>query len=231
MSIHIDGNEYDTGTRYNGTWNFTKSIQGNFQLVYQDFSLGDIPWCYSGCDTFEMQDPNNLPAVTTITFPEISSTDSTSIRAWFTTAFNTAGWVTVSSSSYDSATNQYTFNLSAQILARYDPAYSTIAYVFNWVSASPLSGNPTNQLVIDGKYFTNDPKYLYVFSSQIKSKLDTSNFNRPSFIISTQDNFVSGQDIFVKTATQTLNLGIYRVNVPIAAVPLDNEFDMIFTPI
>jgi len=231
--INISSNDVATGVKYNGTYNLSRSVQGTYVLTYQNFTLGDIPWVYTGCNTLFLENYNNLGQQSTITFPEMSDDDEISVRAWFTTGVATTGWVTVSSSSYDADTNIYTFIFSGPVLIRYDPDDSSIGYVFNWVYADPLPpGNPIeNTLQIDGRYIRNDPKILEIHSADISSEAYNVNGDNPAFFISTNDNIINNQQIEFASPKSSCNLKIYRPANHGGTVPITNNFELIFKPL
>lgn len=231
--IHLSSLDVATGSRYNGTYTFDKSIIGSFKMIYQYFSnFDDVPWCYEGCNTLFLENFNDFEQQTTIEFPQITDDDEASVRAWFAAGIATTGWVTISSSSYDSATNIYTFIFSGPILIRTAVEDSSIGYVFNWIYADPLApiNEPNNDTIhIDGKYINKNPRILELQCPQVQSEAVNAHGDSPTLFISTKESFAV-QEIEVLSEVSSLSLTLHRPNNP-AILPVTEHFDLILKPI
>lgn len=230
--LHLSSHDVASGPKYNGTYNFTKSIFGNFSMIYQYLSnFGNVPWVYEGCNSFYIVNNADYEQFTIVEFPEMVNDDSASVIAWFTAGIATTGWVTVTSGSYDASLNQYTFEFSIEVLIRYAVEDSTIAYVFNWVYADPITPLPTTSLTIDARYINNSPRILELHCEQIQSQAINANGDKPTLFLSTQDSFISNQEIQVNIEVTSLTIQIYRPSNHGAPLPITDDFELIFKPI
>lgn len=253
MSIYINSNDVYSGTSYDGRFYFSRTFSGQF--VLQDYNLNNLisNWCNSTNNILYCYPSfnNSLPAVR-VSFANINSSNPEDIKNWFETAFQQlinawAGLTCAVTYNYNTDIYTITFNhsvffgilLPSEIELPEDPDEigSTIAELFNWSPNGsgllPNSGNtaldPHSVFHISGINF-GTPHYLEVKCPQITSKFYTSKTSNPSFILSTRDDKILGQKIYIPAPVNYLDLKVYKSGYYNSTYNLNNEYDIIFKP-
>lgn len=240
MSIYINSNDVSSGVAYNGSYTLHRQVFGNYILQDYNFDATISNWCNSTNNQLLITDPNNilLPAVNVI-FANISSGSTGDIISWFNTAFaqlNDNGYSITFSTTYNSALDRYTTTFSRELaVSYYGPGESTgpdmestIAPLFDWTpnGTGVIFDQPFTEFVVSGKNF-GIPHFLEVICPQIRSRLYTSTLTNPSFIITTSDQKVTGQQLYIPIPTSTLNLHITKAGYESSTYSLINKFSLI----
>jgi hypothetical protein len=244
MSVYINSDDVYSGTSYNGRYNLSRQLFGQYTLQDYDFNSTISNWCNSTNNQLLVTDPNNigLPAVNVI-FGNISSGATGDIISWFETAFsqlNDNGYSITFNTTYNASLDRYTTTFARELaVSYYGPGESTgpdmestIAPLFDWTPNGDgvLFTQPFTEFVISGKNF-GIPHFLEVICPQMRSRLYTSTATNPSFIISTSDHKVTGQSISIPIPTNYLDLQITKAGYENTTYTLINNFSLIFKPI
>lgn len=229
MSIHVCSDDVSDGSLYDGSYTMTKTLQGYYKLVYIHLDTDPIPWVWSGCNTLHIVNNADLDEESIISFPTSSNSTPANVITWFCDGIATSGWVTATGA-YDEITRMYRFDFSTTILIQYDYTASSIAFVFDWFYHNDTFLNPTDHIYIRDRYIDNRPKFLEVYSDQITSETFCSRGDNPGFLISTTDQYIDNQQIFIPSPVSTLDISFYRPGNYFTPVPITNKYDLIFAP-
>lgn len=253
MSVYINSNDVASGTSTNGRYDFGRQISGNF--IIQDYNFENVinNWCDSSNNslyvypTFDVG--NTLGGGRTITFANLNSSSSGDLIQWFSDAFNqlVTYWAAKNFQyliSYNIDTDKYTITFSSStgsgvVAVGYllpseipfpgDPATgSTIASLFGWTPDGDgvLFDVPGNEMIIPGINF-GIPRVLEVDCPQMRNKMYTSKNYNPSFLLTTTDQKIYGQKIYIPTPTTYLDLKVYKVGYRDTTYSLLNNFSVI----
>ena len=151
MSIHICSQDLHTGKLSNGTWTFSKTLQGDYVVSYQHMEVADIPWVFPGCNELYIVNAAIPSQNSTVSFPTSYDSSSSAVQTWFTNAINATGWLSVLSSSYDPIANRYSFLFDKLVSVYTSQEVSSIAPVFDWVYNAPIHSNPITYFTISAK--------------------------------------------------------------------------------
>lgn len=231
MSIHLCSQDIHEGNIYDGTWTFNKNLTGSYQIDYQHMIPSNIPWVYPGCNELYIVNAAIPSQNGTVSFPTSYDDDSDAVQLWFINAVDDLGWVAILGSSYDAATNRYSFEFDKLVNIYTSPDQSSIAPVFDWVYNTPLHTNPVTSFTFSGKYINSLPNILEVHSSSIESEVINANGDNPAFFIATNGLTIQNQQVNILNNTNELDLQLYRPNNHSSPINIYSHYDVILRPI
>lgn len=240
MSIHIDSEDYTTGSRYNGVWTFSRDLYGVYTVISQSFEVQDIPWVWEAVDQmrftiegvpisfalFVPADINVILAYTTKA--EVASYMQTRINYVAANENPTAPeWsVTVT---YNATTDnfQLTFICADTVDVAVDWEHSTCRGIFGAQNVNATFGYIHT---FTAGFVRLDPKYVYLSIAEARSRfLTTQNFS-PNLILSTYDTELTGQKVQFEASSVSLTMKTYLVNICYEPVPLTAGWELVLIP-
>ena len=236
MSIHIDSEDYITGSRTDGTWNFNKSLKGTYKVVSQTLEVQTMPWIWTGITNLYLQQDFFVKEFDIILPEDLAtysySSDKTAIATYFQTRFNYIGGNTPGLDfsctwTYDSSTEL--FNVVFNNSVKFWWNFSSCAGVFG-INAILTPGQHGTEFNLNAKYINISPRYLYCYISEVSTTYNCSNGLYPNLIFSAYDNELVNQTIHIPNLINTLTISVYLPNISNSVVPLSASWELILTP-
>lgn len=229
MAYYIDSNDLSSGTVSNGTWNFSESIpNGYYKVLYQSFTLQDFPWMWSDCNNLVITTDTEAGEVSiTVTWPTYIGLYSSmlDVRTAFSDIITPlfAAVNPIQTVEYDSTTNVITISWTNNVNVLWGSALSTFKYVANKFTTE---FNIT-QLQISCTNMTLLPDYLETYLNESTTIINTTHDTAPTFLWLTNGQFLN-QNFRIENNPSSLNVSIFRSNVPIAEIPLSGGWKFVF---
>jgi hypothetical protein len=229
MSLHIDSDDYDTGTLYNGVWNLYRSIIGSYQLISQRVEVQDFPWCWDENNYLQFTVQDEPFTVNVFDPADISdfqfSTDKSAIADYIETRLNGLGAFDLPHFSllfnYDATNDNFimTWNQTVSI----DWRNSECRQWFN----KPKIIETGTIFVLSAKNITISPRYLYFMIDESTTFGVTDRDLEPTLIVATQDIPLTGQKIVFVTDTSVLSISVYLPNMSTSPLPMTSGWELI----
>lgn len=234
MSVHISSDDVSSGSSYNGTFSFTETLLGLYKLETQYIDSTAIPWMWADCNGLLISATTGMDSDSgTVSFNYASigsSSDTTAIAASFQSSVNAVTNAFVGAAArtctvtYNSSLNVFSFAFNGTVTMLFPSPESTSRYVFN--KFSDTTGNTIN---LSATFIDVSPKFLEMYIDESITEYNTSRNSYPTILLSTFDSEFVNQEIEFINKTNTLTISIYRLNVPLAPVPITNKWDLIFS--
>jgi len=245
-ALHICSSDLDSGTIYDGEWNFPHGLQGSYTLRYLSFQSDTFPWIWNGSNelTVRTQETSmSSPVTTVVTFDETvlnPMTDFDTIASTITSTITTQVFSGVLFGgdpgiefTYNHTTNQMQIQSHYGYSVELMWSDSSIAGVFGSLSSSTLLVTDT----VDDTFsfpFASDkieanPKFIECRMDQSSNFIINSRGSNPNLLISTNDIPYVDQNINIHQKTSVLNISFYRTGNYVSPLPFTEEWDMIFT--
>jgi hypothetical protein len=239
MSIYISSSDLESGTTSNGVWNVNRTLNGQYNILSQHFSVQNIPWMWNGTNNLKINFPDdelNHTKIVSLDYSLCDTINYSSIAALWDTNIQdkldeikteTTGAVDVTVNvTYSNGNFSFVFTGVPEIVQFLfgDPT-CTCSQVFNKTTTI----GHVNTITIANTFMTIDPKYLEVYITESVTQYATSHSTSPTILFSTQDSEFTGQSFTIRRNATQLTIKIYRENVTISTVPLSNDWSLILT--
>lgn len=224
----IDTFHKDIGTSYSEPGvTFTQPLQGSYQLLHSDVGDGIFPIIWTGAnDTLHVMRVSDS-SDWVITFDELKSDDPSDIETFFKTQFE-AGLSFLTGSSTTMTTDDdgvtYTLGFSEDIILVLSNASSKMKHVWGDDDIATVSGS----CVVSGYHMDTRPHLIAIDINQASMSLSFVETSFANLIISTRDENIRDNYLSIPDQTFTLNLKVYRLNVPNVVCPIENIPIIIF---
>lgn len=236
MGFIIISEDVTTGTIYDGTWTLSRPVVGHFKLISQYIYPQDIYWMWSannvikfrftkGVDTFNCT--VTLPTTYTNTnqFQDISESWGTAIQ---TELDALAPDVNVEVHLLDQDT-YYDLSFTG------DMDFTTILWEDPACTSAPVFDKQTNETDLNSEFAINYtqamqtvPEFLECKIEESTSETLTTHDSVTNLIFKTTGEFISGQTINFRVATQTLTIKFYRTGDNTNPVYLQHNWHLFF---
>jgi hypothetical protein len=224
--IHINSNDVNSGTSYQGQWDLSQSITGRITVVSHYIESGDIPWVYPGCNGLSVLQTALPNALETAVFDVQTSDAEVDVIAAINATFDAISYLAGTSTVFIPADREYEVTLSESVVLEWTKAGSTAKYVFGKRNSADEVGTVFR---LSARDIESRPKYLDVHVQEASSSAVGSRLDPGDLFISTFDQEVRGGYIILNSSTRSLNIEFRRMNVPQFACPMELIWDMIFT--
>lgn len=232
--IHINSEQYTSGSRYDGVWTLSSSVRGTYEVIYQTIDSSKIPWISSDTNSLSFQFDEN-PSVAFSLFLDPAdlptyqySTDLDSIATYIQNRFNTIfvglGYGISVTVTNDTDNHRLILIFTSDITIQWDT--SSCHTIFK------QSGNPFGDtFYMDTSNIDVYPHLFVHIAENIGSIIDTEPDMSSTLIFHTTDTGVLGQKVVFRDATDTLTIKFYRGSFPSTVVPLNNQWDIVLAPV
>lgn len=133
MTLLLQSFDVDSGTSYDGTWNLTGYVRGNYKLRYSWVDTGNVPWIWSGA--------NNLTFAWVIkaeTFPNFNTYDAATQYSMIANGANNNSYViSLSTANANSSGNTVKTALASDIETKIKNATNVDHTLFQNPFANP----------------------------------------------------------------------------------------------
>lgn len=233
----LKSEDVDSGTIYNGTWNMTTTVQGTNILIAQNFNAQDFYWMWSACNTMKIQCPPNAGGVVieeaVVNFDvNLGKTDNIAdIIAGMVDDIQDAldnlpvGYERNVSATYDSYNKIITFQFDQPMWVLWG---SDDTNTFKYIVNRTIDEVEATVLHFSSVRMTLSPTHICAVINESNTEIAVSNTSRPTLLLATSGEQLTGQQFNIKDSTLSLNISFYLINVPISPVPLTDNWVLAF---
>lgn len=235
--IHINSEDYTAGTRYDGTWQLSRPIVGNYKVLYQTIELGDIPWISSATENIHFKLEGGFYNITFALFPGADlatyqfSDDLNAIATYIRNRVNSeftaySAPIQMTSITVDTANERFVlqFNSNNVHIVWTNSTCATIFEGSGETAASSTQYMSTKNITLSCHLFMKiDESVGYVVSTG--SDIDAT------LIFHTSDIALLGQTVSIRQSVSELNIQLYRASFPEHPVPITLPWELVLVPI
>lgn len=214
-----------SGNTYDGTWTISGFHQRYFDVIWQNFEVGDLPWVYDGADTIEGADSGGSFA---IVLPASYEDDKTLVAADL--QIELRAQLTASPActvTYNPATDSFDIAaLDATTTFLWSNAGSTASGVFNLDDDTTASATATWPAV----YVDLRPPLIAMNIAEAKNRNgDTTGTEAPTLWLALDDMTPLDQRFELDPlVTPELNISLHRTNLMYAVLPTGLRWTVLF---
>lgn len=249
MSLLIQSSDVESGVIYDGTWKFSAQVKGNYSVNYSYWESSSIPWIWNGVDHLLISISSQLTGFNyadyiidlvgnTMNNYTTTTQVANAIQADVESAISDYLYDYSVSCSYNSTLNAYALVFTyhplvddswiGSIKMKYSDVLSTASGVFDVVDdevSMVLHKDDTYTFYLYNTHvLETSPKFLLLQIDENVNRTIVSCVNsKGSLVIATEDIPLLNQVIDIKDATRELNIGVYRTNIEIDPVPLNES--------
>lgn len=233
--IHINSEQYTSGSRYDGVWTLSTPVLGTYEVIYQTIDSSKIPWITSSTNFISIQYGGN-PSVSFALFPDPTylptyqySTDIDDIANFLQSRLNSLlgmilGYGISVTITNDTDNHRLILVFSDNLTIQWD---SSSCHTIFKQSGSPVG----NTFYMDTSNIDVYPHLFVHIAENTGYIIDTEPDMESTLIFHTTDTAVLGQKVVFRERTETLTIKFYRASFPETVVPLTNQWDIVLAPV
>lgn len=245
MSIFVHSYDFTTGNSSDGTWEFGRTLRGNYRVDAQSMDTQTFPWMWTGQDTIVLRIPNPADINQKVEFP-VTFPPDIGFMTNQTEILNAMIAVIQAEIDVQTVIEPY---VARTVSGSVDEGNKNLVFVFDvdpvdimWASTNYDSTlNPSvdkvgaeNELNITNwnlsyAEMVTDPRYLEVYIAESVTEYMTTHGTYPTLLFSTRDNEFTGQTFEIRNDTTELNISVHKMGGS-NSIPLTGQWYLVLTP-
>lgn len=245
MAIFIHSYDFSSGNSSNGTWEFGRTLRGNYRVDAQSMDTQTYPWMWTGQDTIVLRihDPGNV--IDSVEFP-VTFPSAIGLMSDKTEILNAMIAVIQVEIDTQALTEPY---VARTVSGSVDPDNQSLVFVFDddpvdvmWASeefdstlnASVGKVGASNELDVSNWTLSyvdmvTDPRYLEVYIAESVTEYITTHGTYPTLLFSTRDSEFTGQTFEIRNDTTELTINVRKMG-SLTDIPLSGQWYLALTP-